>query len=143
MDFRKLAEDFFFRQYEMKKSQSQQKLDESLQGEIFTLFYLNSRGDSVIPSEISREMSISSARVASILNNLEKKSFIERQIDKSDRRRILVNLTEEGREQAADHYKEIIDMISRMLKLLGEEDARDFVRITERILELAPEFIKG
>lgn len=143
MDYRKLAEDFFYKSYQLKKNHHQQMLDESLQGEIFTLLYINERKTQVLPSQISEEMSISTARVASILNNLENKGYIDRQIDREDRRRILVNLTENGQVQADKHHDMVIGLTARMLELLGEEDALDFVRITGKIAELAHQVVEG
>ena len=140
MNFRKLAEEFFYKSYQLRKINHQQKLEKSLGGEQFTLLYLKDRGDFVLPSEISEEMNISSARVANILNNLENKGLALRQIDKEDRRRILVTLTEEGKEKASLHMEKVIQNITGMLELLGEEDAKDFVRITKKMIDLAPKF---
>lgn len=139
MDYRKLAEEFIQKSYQMKKNNHQQMLDESLQGEIFTLLYLKVKKDYALPKEISEEMNISSARVASILNGLEDKGFIERKIDTSDRRRILVSLTDLGKEKALLHEEKVIGIIARMLELLGEEDAKELLRITARIVDLSKE----
>ena len=121
----------------MKKNSHQQMLDECLQGEVFTLLYINNRENTVLPRDISEEMNISTARVATILNSLENKGFVERQIDREDRRRILVTLTQKGKVEAKEHKEEVINQIAKMLELLGEEDAKDFIRITGRIVDLA------
>lgn len=139
MDYRKLAEQFFLKSHQMKKFKHQQMLDESLQGEIITLLFINDKKDYVLPGEISTEMKISSARVATILNNLENKDFILRQIDETDRRRILVSLTKKGKEQAQKHKEKVINDIAKMLKLLGEEDAKELIRITSKIVDLFSE----
>ena len=142
VEFRNLAEEFFYKSYELRKNNHQQKLEKSLGGEQFTLLYLKDRGDSVLPSEISEEMDISSARVASILNNLENKGLVQRQIDKEDRRKILVTLTNEGRVKAEEHKEKVIQNITMMLELLGEEDAKAFVRITKKLIDLAPKLVE-
>ena len=129
MSYKNLAEQFFQTNYQMKKINHQQIIDESLRGEIFTLLFLRDRKNNVLPGEISEIMQISSARVASILNNLENKGFIERQIDKADRRRILVSLTSLGEESANAHYQEGINQICKMFEILGEKDAKEFIRI--------------
>ncbi len=139
MDYIKLAEEFFQKSYQMKKNNHQQMLDESLQGEIFTLLYLKVKNDYALPKEISEEMNISSARVASILNSLEEKALIKREIDKSDRRRILVTLTDLGKERALLHEEKVIGLIAKMLELLGEDDAKELLRITSRIVDLSKE----
>jgi len=140
VDYKKLAEHFFYKSYELKKYELQQIIDENVQGENFALLYIKNKKGCALPGEISGEMNISSARVAAILNNLESKGFIERQIDKTDRRRILVELTKKGEEKAENHNEEVIAKIAKMLELLGEQDAREFVRITGRIIDLASEF---
>ncbi len=157
MDYNKLAEHFYHETYQLKKYGHQRIIDESMQGEIFTLLYIKSRNTEnkntenkntksintlVTPGDISEEMSISSARVATILNNLEKKGLVERKIDTIDRRRILVALTRKGEEQAENSNRKVINQIEKMLKLLGEEDAKEFVRITARIVDLAPKVVE-
>jgi DNA-binding MarR family transcriptional regulator len=141
VDYIELAERFFYKSYQLKKYELQQIIDENVQGENFALLYIKNRDGFALPGEISEEMNISSARVAVILNNLESKGFIERQIDKTDRRRILVVLTEKGEEKAENHNKEVIAQIAKMLELLGGQDAREFVRITGRIVDLASEMM--
>ncbi len=139
MNYEEFAKQFFYKSYQLKKIHHQQMIDECLQGEIFALLYIKQRNDYVLPSEISDEMKISSARVATILNNLEHKDLIKREIDPTDRRRILVSLTPSGDERAKRHNQKVIQLIARMLESLGEQDAKEFVRITGRIVDLALE----
>lgn len=139
MVYRELAEQFFLKSIQMKKVNHQQILDESLRGELFTLLYLRNREAFVLPGEISEEMDISTARVATILNNLEDKAFIERQIDPLDRRRILVTLTPSGKAYAERHNEKVINKIAKTLEILGEHDAKEFLRITSKMIDLASE----
>ena len=141
MDYKKLAERFFYKSYQLKKYELQQIIDENVQGERFALLYIKNKKSPALPGEISGEMNISSARVATILNNLESKGLIERQIDRTDRRKILVTLTKEGEEKAKNHNEEVIAQIAKRLELLGEQDAEEFVRITGRIVDLASEMM--
>lgn len=105
-----------------------------MHGEMFILKYLHSSNDLVLPSEISDKMSISSARTATALNSLEKKRFINREINKLDRRQILVTLTKEGKEYAKKLQLKEQKRITQMLEQLGEEDAKEFVRILEKVV---------
>lgn len=143
MDYIELAKQFLNHSYQFKNRGHQKKIDETMQGETFVLLYILRQGDIVLPSEISNEMNISSARVAAILNNLENKGLITRRIDKSDRRKILVDLTQEGIESAEKHNQMVLNMTARMLELLGEHDAKELVRIMGRLAELAPKIIQG
>lgn len=136
MDYIELATKFLQNMQLLHKSRPQKKITESMQGEIFVLHYLFHQGDDVVPGEISNIMNISSARTAAALNSLERKGFIIRDIDKNDRRRILIRLTEEGRDSAQKHQQELIQNTVKMLRLLGDDDAREYIRITGKLAEL-------
>lgn len=143
MNYEELAKEFLHSSYQFRSHGHQKKIDGTMQGEIFATSYILRQGGMVLPSEISGEMNISSARVAAILNNLEVKGFVTRQIDKSDRRRILVSLTQEGTEFAEKHNKMVLKSTAMMLESLGEYDAKELVRIMGRLSELGPEIVKN
>lgn len=138
MDYTELAKQFLHNTYQFRTCGHQKKIDGTMQGETFALLYILKQGDIVLPSEISNEMNISSARVAAILNNLENKGYITRQIDKSDRRKILVELTRKGVRRAEKQNQMVISITARMLELLGEHDAKELVRIMGKLVKLAP-----
>ena len=143
MDYENLAHDYMEVMSRMGKRNAQKKLNDSMHGEQFMLFCISKHEGSVIPSEISNEMGISTARIAAALKNLESKGMITRIIDKNDRRKILVNLTEAGYEQAKQHYSMIMNITTNMLQYLGEKDAKEFLRIMKKLAEKSPEdFIK-
>ena len=96
----------------------------------------------MIPSDISKEMGISSARIAAALNSLEEKGFITRRIDTDDRRRILVDLTKCGRTEVEKHKSEVKTTTANMMKYLGEHDAKELVRIMKRLSDVTPEDFK-
>ena len=137
MDFTKLAEEYMEQMQMFRKFKPQQKINESMHGEAFALHFIASNSDPLIPSEISDAMGISGARIAATLNSLENKGCITRSIDPSDRRRILVTLTEIGRDQEDEYRRMMLCTIEKMLRLLGESDAKEYIRITRKMAELA------
>lgn len=137
MDYEALAEKFLHSMFLIQKSGRQKRISESIRGETFVLFYIHEHGGSAVPGEISEIMNISSARIAAALNSLDKKGLITRQIDPSDRRRILVELTQKGKDMAEEHRRFGITDAANMLNLLGENDAHEFVRITAKLANLA------
>ena len=139
MDYAELAEQLLQKSHQYRKGNHQKKIDGIMQGEAFVVIYITQKGRSVLPSEISTEMDISSARIAAALNSLEKKGLVTRQIDTSDRRKILVDLTPAGKEMAEKHKQMALKATTRMLELLGEHDAKEFVRIIGRLGELTHE----
>lgn len=142
LDFEQMAQEYLETMFYMRKVNSHKEIHDSVHGENFVLFFISQNGGKVIPSDISNEMGISSARVAAALNSLEKKGLIIRKIDTEDRRRILIDLTDSGREQVNSHFRMVMNMVKNMLQYLGENDAREFIRIMKRLAEKGPEGFK-
>ncbi len=136
MDYRKLAYEFLKIGYVMSRSQSQRKINEMAQGELYVLNFLFNKGETALPSEISDEMKVSTARMATILGSLEKRNYIERTIDKNDRRKVIVSITEEGSNFVQQNQKIILDRVENLFKELGEKDSLEYVRITKKISEI-------
>ena len=72
------------------------------QGEMRLLGCLNAGADGRTAGELSTLLDLSTARIAAMLNNLERKGAITRARDTADRRRVVVRLTEQGRQRGAD-----------------------------------------
>lgn len=142
MDYTGLAREYMQIMHQMRDRNGQKKLHDSMHGENFMLYYISERQGGIIPSEISNEMGVTSARIAAALNSLEAKGLITRRIDTEDRRRILIDLTEAGREQVKVHYDMIMNITINMLQYLGEEDAMELIRIMKKLADRSPdEFI--
>ena len=142
MDYTSLAREYIQVMHQMRNINGQKKIHDSMHGENFMLSYISKRQGGIIPSEISNEMGITSARIAAALNSLEAKGLITRRIDTEDRRRILVDLTETGKEQAKKHYEMIMNITINMLQYLGDEDATELIRIMKKLADRNPqEFI--
>ena len=112
------------------------QMERSSKGELFILKYLYSKGAAVIPSEISDAMHTSTARISAALNTLEKKGQIHREIDTSNRRNILVTITEAGCERSRSNMQEMRNRMISILTEMGEQDAVEFVRLFKRFSEI-------
>jgi len=106
-------------------------------GEHFILKYLCDKDATVIPSEISEAMHTSTARISAALGSLEKKGQIRREIDKSNRRNILVTITEEGRERSRSELRYMKEIMLSIFTEMGEHDAVELVRLMKRFTEIA------
>ena len=136
MDYIRLAEEFLHWVHRLGKIKPLRQISESVHGECFVLQYV-ALHEGVFPSEISMAMNISTSRIAVTLNNLENKGYITRRIDEGDRRRILIRLTPEGKTRAENDRRMLLSAIEKMLALLGEDDAKAYIRITGKLAELA------
>ncbi len=105
-------------------------------GETPVLQYLSGVDGDVIPSEIAKKLSFTRARMSHILDSLETKGYITRRPDPSDRRRVLVSITDKGRDFAAKKNAESVASLSKQLSSLGEHDAKELVRILNKAYSL-------
>ena len=108
-----------------------------IHGEMFILDYLERKNNTVMPGELSNMTGGSSARTAIALRNLEQKGFISRDVDKADRRKIIVTLTDEGRKLTLEERAQVIRKMDAIVDALGEKDAREYIRIVGRIVEIS------
>lgn len=143
MDYNQAAEGFFSF---IKKKESKAillRLNEQAQGERLVLTYLyRNNGQSIVPSEIARFIGTSTARVANILNNLEEKGLVKREISRIDRRKILVSLTDKGRRETKRSRERIIGRINRIFQEMGENRTKSFISNWELFLEIGTKIIK-
>ena len=104
----------------------QKQIGKHAQGECFVLRCLARSPKPLLPSDLS----------TMVLNTLEKKGYITRAIDPADRRRVLVSLTSVGAEYVRSIRQQLRQRMQRLLAELGEADAEEYLRITERILSI-------
>jgi DNA-binding MarR family transcriptional regulator len=112
------------------------QVDRYSSGESLLLRLLSLNNGPVQPSELRRRACTSSARVAAILGALEKKGLIAREVDRQDRRRILVTITDEGQERAEREIADMSANLETVFKALGKTDTEEFIRILERLFSV-------
>ena len=107
----------------------QKQIGKHAQGECFVLRCLARSPKPLLPSDLSTMTQSSTARIAVVLNTLEKKGYITRAIDPADRRRVLVSLTSVGAEYVRSIRQQLRQRMQRLLAELGEADAEEYLRI--------------
>ena len=135
MDYSILAAELLDNMQALRRAKPHRNMGDAMQGEAFVLHYLDNHSGEAMPSEIGSDMNVSSARIAQTLNSIEKKGWITRQIDTDDRRRILVRLTPEGKNETEKLRQTAIGLATKILRLLDEEDAMEYVRLTGKLSE--------
>lgn len=88
------------------------------------------------PGELARICGVSDARIANTLRVLEQRGYVERHTSQADRRRVEVVATQAGMELARQRVEEGIALVERFLAEMGEDDARDFVRVLGRVRDV-------
>jgi len=90
-------------------------------------------------SDIRGYLSISKGAVSQMLGSLEKKGYINRDIDKNNRRNLIVTLTPEGRGVLASQYDAFSGRLEKIISRLGADDVKQMITIVNRMIEITNE----
>ena len=108
---------------------------------LFTLLEADAIGTKV--SDLSMQMHITPAAVTHMLNSLEEGGYIERLADPADRRVVLVKLTDKGRQTVEARKAKFLEKLMELIGFLGEQDARELLRLVSAILTYFKDRQKG
>ena len=133
MDYTSLAQELLTVRANLLQVPANQQLSQMVRGEMFVLNYLFTHEGAIHPKELSRQMAVTTARIASLLNHMEQKQLLQRRADPGDNRQVIVELTEQGRETIQSIRTEVIRYLRAMLEGLGPEDAQAYIRIQKKI----------
>lgn len=102
---------------------------------VLTLLFRHTRP--MLAGELASTLGLSTGRMASILKGLEGNGLVHRVSVPGDKRRVSVSLTPEGIQWAQGLYEHALAQVSRLLEDLGESDARDLLRLIEKMKQMA------
>jgi len=105
-------------------------LTEFLQGEMKVLSYIAIAKHELLPGQLSSALEMTAGRIAGILRSLEKKGYITRRTDIADRRRVLVSITEQGREYIDSSSERLEQRLDMLVAEMGSENT---IRVIESL----------
>lgn len=111
------------------------KIEKSSKGANIVIKVLDRLGEPTNPKHLAETLNLSTARIAVVLGNLEKRGLIIRTMDPDDRRRINVSLTESGKKVAKAEKQEMRNKIIRVFELMGEEDTHQYLELTAKFVD--------
>lgn len=109
------------------------RLDELHKGMGFLLGYLDKADGVVYAGDIAKRMNVSTARIAAMLNKMEKSGYIQRRTSAEDARKTVVTLTGLGRAWIQRTKEQALDQTERLLERAGSEDVWQFIRLSQKI----------
>lgn len=115
----------------------------SMRGEMAVLRLLDNEKRRLTAGEISKLLNMTTPRIAAVLKGLEKKGMIERGGDESDRRRVLVTLTEKGNAFCQARKDAVVTRLAMIFEAIGPEDTRAFIRVIRRVREAAAQLCEA
>jgi DNA-binding MarR family transcriptional regulator len=80
---------------------------------------------------------ITKPAISQILNGLEKKGYIVREIDKTDRRKIAVELTNKGRDVLKRSKEYADDMLEKTIAQFGEDNTRKLIELFSQLIDIS------
>lgn len=107
---------------------------DSIRGEYGVLRYLLYVQDKTSPGVLTEQLHVVPGRMTDILNSLESKGFIKRQKSDEDRRRVVVCITESGRDEAFQKMEYIRNEYQGLFKILGQKDTEELIRLLRIVL---------
>ena len=92
--------------------------------------------DYMYPSVLCRMVHASSPRMAVILKTLEERGWLTRTPDPDDFRKTIVRATPDGILAGTEFALAVEETMEEKLALMGEDDAREYVRLQKKFSEV-------
>lgn len=101
---------------------------------LFIIHNLN-KDDKISLSIIRDKMKLAPSTITPIISSLEKRGFIERKIDESDRRNIYICLSNIGRRFTEKVDNELKNMLYEYIKYMEKNDTNEIIRLIKKTRE--------
>lgn len=131
-DYRTLAQ-ALFHEFGVMHRRMTSRISNAVSGEMAVMRALRLAGGTLTPTQIADKAWVSAPRVANILRSLETKGWIARTNDPTDRRRVLVNLTDKGKDLLDAKRAHFDESTAHFLAQLGYDDAQELLRLLRRM----------
>ena len=89
-----------------------------------------------IITEMSDEIHVTKSAISQMLSAMERKGYIKREIDPSDRRKIIVTLTPEGKAIAEEMKGYTDNAFSEMVSRFGESNTEQFISLINKLADV-------
>lgn len=136
VDWKGLARELIVSGRGMRRGRGVRPKDMEMRGETNALHVLHHHPEGVTPTALAHACQVSSARIAKTLNQLEGRGLVRREASPSDRRSVIVHLTDEGEQEVQRRFERVNDYVAGVLSELGEDDARELVRLMGRLARI-------
>ena len=103
------------------------------QAQYNVLVVLNLEGNNLTQVQIGDRLVVTRANITSILDKLEKKGYVRRQSNKSDRRIFQIKLTSAGRKIIEDIEPVYVEEVNRCMKGLTDNQCEQLTRSLEKV----------
>ena len=106
-------------------------------------FFPGGREGSVKAADLSDLLELSRPAITRILNSLENRGFIVRNVNKKDRRSFAIELTETGIEAIEKANRRILGFAGKLAELLGDSETDKLIELIDRLSNILKEMTVG
>lgn len=92
--------------------------------------------DGINVNEIQKNLHITKAAISQILNSLEKKEYIVREIGKTDRRKFKITLTQAGTDVLKDTKEYANQRMEEIISRFGEKNTQQLITLLDQLSDI-------
>jgi DNA-binding MarR family transcriptional regulator len=93
----------------------------------------------VFVSDLQKMHNITKPAISQMLNGLEHKGYISREMDKDDRRKVSVTLTDKGKAMLEETKKFADKTLDETIERFGEDNIRQLISLFNRLIDISNE----
>lgn len=101
------------------------------QGKTLKILYVKG---SMSQKEMQEKLGVQSGTISEIINKLERKELVTRHIDPADRRRVILSLTEKGKEDVEEFSRQNQNYVASFFQVLEESEKMELERLLQILL---------
>lgn len=109
-------------------------LENGYKGIFVILRILHESKTEVVSAALAKQLDVSTARIATALNTLERKGYIERTPSQNDGRKVVITLTPRGSEALEEREKEANALVNPLFARLTEDEKNTFFTLLKKLL---------
>lgn len=110
-------------------------LESGYKGIFVILRLLHDSDTEIVSSDLAKRLNVSTARIATALNTLERKGYIKRTPSSKDGRKVVILLTPLGDKALEAREKEANELVVSMFDKLTREEKNTFFELLKKLLQ--------
>ena len=137
--------EFFRAMHQFHKLNVASILPDISQSEFAAMNVIMDKGEDgkITISELACKSKVHSSAISRTLHGLEEKGYVERSIDKNDRRNICVELTEEGKRVTTEARQIMCDYVKAVVEHLENRELERLIAYMNKIYSVAEKEIEA
>lgn len=105
-------------------------------GALLTVYSLSKENPCLTMSDAGEVIGLCRPAMSQVAAKLESKGMLKREMDKSDRRKVLVTVTKKAAEMIQKEENRRRENLTNVVKELGEKDCSEFIRLLKRFIQI-------